>query len=718
MKKRKFPILLKVIILGIGVSILTSGISLVLSYFNQRSSAKENLLNNLNYTLNAVDNTFSDLENKNTPTYVSYLQNLRDYVEQIYEGDEEKSPMESFDSFSDFAQSYAEKYPWLYTRNPRMGFISQEEANFRIGSYTIANLLDNFQKSSGSPSVFLAFIDENNTMIFLYDSRMIDDLNHDDYYHVPGYYYQFKDSDYFDEFKQENHQGYMLDGYRTLFTPIYSLPTGEELPHIIANLYIQYDLNAVNEGARSVLLNELLILGLSSLVLIAIYTVVSYLLFVKNINKLSKSSTEIKKRINDKNMNEIVDIPIKSNDEMGDLADSLIEMEKAIINYVDIIHNEAQEKERYNAELSIASKIQLDSLPADKYYDKNVDLRAYIKAAKEVGGDFYDYFYLDNHRLAILISDVSGKGVPASLFMMKNKELLKSSLMSYTSLKEAIKNVNNTLSKNNNELLFITSFVGVIDFEKKEIRYINAGHEKPYIVNSKGIYKLDGEPNIVLGIEENYSFIEEKHAFNKGDFIFMFTDGLNESINHDFEEFGYQRIEQILTNNLESSTDDVIDAINNGLNEFVINEEQFDDVTILIAKYQDDELKLHYETKDYGIITDVVDRFNHSFAFFDDKTKAAVGIVIDELVNNLISYENREDLTIDVEFKLFNDDLKIIITSNGSDYDPFSNHQEKYLQEYNDEIKEGGFGLSIVKDFAKSYSYKYKNKHSIVEILI
>ncbi len=718
--KAKFPILSKVIILGIGVSILTAGTAITLTYFNQKNNAENNLHSNIDYTLDAVDYIFSGGTNDNNYIYNDYLTNLRNYIETTFDADTDKRSQSDFDTFQEFAQFYAEKYPWMYQRDSRMGFLTKEEADFKVGLYSLINLLNNFQTTSASQSVFFSYINNNNEMVFLVDSRMYDsNRGPNDYYHVPGYSYQIQESDYFDDSHHKNHRGYILDGYMTMFTPIYSIPLNEnEQPKIIASLYIQYDLGAINSNLQETLRNESIILGFSSLALIGIYTIFSYLLFVRNINKLSKSSIEIERKLNDKNMNEIIEIPMRSHDEMAGLAQSFLNMEKAIINYVDIIHAEAQEKERTNAELSIASKIQLDSLPADSFVDKNINIKTYIKAAKEVGGDFYDYFYLDDHRLAVLISDVSGKGIPASLFMMRNKELLKSSLMSCASLKDAIKNVNDMLTKNNNELLFLTSFIGIIDFNKNEIRYINAGHEKPYIVGPNGVYKLDGESNIVLGIEENYPFIEESHPFNKGEYIFMFTDGLNESINHEFEEFGYQRIEQILEQNQGISIDNVISNMNKTLNEFVSGEEQFDDVTILIAKYQDDELKLHYEKKDYEIITDIVDKFNQSYSYLDDKIKASGGIVIDELINNLISYEEREDLIIDIKFQALNDGLKITIISNGGDYNPFANHKEKYLKEFDSEIAEGGFGLSIVKEFAKSYSYKYENKHSIIEIIL
>ena len=714
--KRRFPILAKVFILGIGVSILTAGTAVIISYLNQRQRSEETLINNIDNSLSQIEYVFT--ESSDSSIYLDSLTNIRNYVEGKYDKSVDKK-LEDCASFEEFANYYIEKYPWIYPHD-RYGLVFKEEADFKVQYYSVLNLLNYSQISSAGRSVFLSFTDNTNTMVMLADSRQTNiKLDHlDSFFHVPGSYYEIKDSDYFIDNQHEKHYGYILDGYRTRFTRIYKPGGSDTDADVLATIYIEYDLTQVEQDSLEILRKELLVLGFSSLALVGIYMLFSYLLFVRNINKLSAVSDEISQRLNNKNMNQAIVVPIRSNDEMKVLSDSLIEMQDAIINYVDIIHKEAEERERNNAELLVASKIQLDSLPKNIFEDNNVSLRSYIKTAKEVGGDFYDYFYLDDHHLVTLISDVSGKGIPASLFMMKGKELIKSALQSYTSLVTAINSVNNMLTKNNEELLFITSFIGIIDFKKNEIRYVNAGQEKPYIISKDGVHKLDGEANIVLGVEENYQFIEESHPFNKDDILFMFTDGLNESINKEREEFGYQRIEDNLKDIGDLSLDNVIERINHSLESFVGDEDQFDDVTMIIVKNKDKELSLHYDKKDYSIITEIVDEFNKSFPDLSEGTKAQTGIIVDETVNNLISYEKREDLVIDVVFKVTSDGLLIRFVSNGDDYDPFVNHQEKYLEEFHSEIKEGGFGLSIIKDFAKSYSYKYKENHSIIDIII
>jgi len=284
---------------------------------------------------------------------------------------------------------------------------------------------------------------------------------------------------------------------------------------------------------------------------------------------------------------------------------------------------------------------------------------------------------------------------------------------------------------NNNSLLFFASILFTLLMASTRLSYdstedlinslpfiINKLAGIPYIVSDNKVTKLDGESNIVLGVEEGYEFKAESHKFNKGDYLFMFTDGLNESINASEEEFGYERIEKTIASTSELPLEEVIKKVNKNLNDFIGKKEQFDDITMILIRNKKAELDLHYEKKDYSIINEIVDKFNDSFSYLEEKTRSSVGIIIDELVNNLVSYEKREDLVIDIHFEYVKDDLKLTITSNGEDYDPFKNHKEKFLDKFHSEIAPGGFGLIIVKDLTKSHKYLYKDGHSIIELVL
>ena len=198
--KRRFPILLKVIILGIGVSILTAGTAITVSYFNQKNQAEKNIVDNIDNTLDGVDDIFTDVAGQYTISYVKYLSDVKKYVKDIYDVDPDKPTPDQFATFDEFANDYKVRYHWLYNVDPRFGILQPGESEFKIEYFSILNLLNNFQMSSAGQSVFLAYRDTDNKMVFLADSRMDNtERKPNDYYHVPGFYYQIDQNDYFDD---------------------------------------------------------------------------------------------------------------------------------------------------------------------------------------------------------------------------------------------------------------------------------------------------------------------------------------------------------------------------------------------------------------------------------------------------------------------------------------------------------------------------------------
>ena len=709
-KRIHFPILLKVILLGIIASFIAGTVAVIVSYNNMISKAKADLESDGIAALEYANTYYAlDSSTRKTGSFATVQEKVMEGYDLVKDVE-----LSDYPSFEAYEKQFEKAYPFFYPKG-----LPGSQAYFEFkGAYSdITDVLFN-ASFYASQYTFYAMNDpaNPNRLIFITDSRMGTSMGKNIFYFCVGSHYNIKPTDQVYDIGHSYIKGYRLGSYETKFIEIKSDDSGEV--ETIGYMFVAYETSKVATDYAPILRNEILILLGSGLAIIILYAVLSYFMFVRNINKLNKAALDVSNQLKANKPLKTIDPNIKSHDEVKTLEDSFILMQDQIVNYVDIIKKDAKDKEKINAELEIASKIQLEALPKAKFDDGETSIRTFIKPAKEVGGDFYDYFYLDDHRLAVLISDVSGKGIPASLFMMKGKELIKSAVQSYKDLVDAINSVNNMLTKNNNELLFITSFIGVIDFEKNEITYINAGHEKPYIVSNNKVIKLEGESNVVLGVEEDYKFKKESHKFNKGDYLLMFTDGLNESINKDEEEFGYQRIEETIKDTSNLALEEVINKLNGNLNSFTGNKEQFDDITMVLIKNKEAKLDLHYEKKDYEIINDIIDKFNDSFSYLDENKRASVGIVIDELVNNLVSYEKRDDLIIDIHFEYNKDELKLVISSNGDDYDPFKNHKEKFLDKFHSEISPGGFGLIIVKDLTKSHKYLYKDGHSIIELVL
>lgn len=709
----KFSIKFKIVALGAVLSLLVTASAIIFANVEYRRREENNYVNSINAWF---DEKSSDFARDDEDSYYKTIEDTKAYILEQYAlyPDEPKED----ESLADKKLFYKNIFKQLYAiENFGMYPMSDDERAFRANYSEFTYFLSDTKNATKAEKTFIAFLTDDNQLFYMGDEYSYKKDKKDENGNVlvpedilfPGSrVHNFQN----EMILNGNYYDCTIDGELHRVMPI---SDGEKN---IAYIFIQYNFDAVYHDVNSLITVEIIVLSITSVLMILAYALGAHFLFLRNVSKLTKTTSAFNDDLSTGKELEKKDPQIHTHDELNELSNSFIKLEEGIIEYVGLIQQEAREKERASAELSVATNIQLSALPNRVYDDKNVTIRSFIKSAKEVGGDFYDYFYLDDHRLAIIISDVSGKGIPAALFMMKSKELIKSAIRANDNLVDAAKEVNTMLVNNNKEGLFVTSFLGVIDFSNNTITYVNAGHEKPYIVSNKKVTKLDGESNFVMGGEEGFEYKQESHAFKKGEFIFLFTDGLNESINKEQEEFSYARIEQTLEDNKNVSLDQVINAMNANLEAFVGEEEQFDDVTMLVVKFRDESLHLSYDKKDYDIIPTIVDHFEESFAYLPVECRASAGIVVDELVNNLITYEKREDLTIDVDFKANKKDLTIMISSNGDDYNPFANHQEKYEEEFKLDMAPGGFGLSLIKNFAKSWDYKYQDHHSIVTVVI
>ena len=700
----RFPIKFKVVALGAVLSILVSSAALIMGYTEYLNRSKANQLNDIDEQLTILKTNLTT--GGSSKTLNSTLNNVATYMKAQYAlyPDEPEEGL-SYDELKEF---YMNRFKFLYAiEDMGMYFMPESERRFREAYENFIDYLTDLQNATESVTAYVGYV--------------VDDT----------FFYMGDDCAYRGKAKIMHYlPGSRYHNFNPEFVPsgdYYDVTLDDKLNKVYIHetdngnnyyFFLEYNFNKVIADTNSLLRVEIIALSITSVLMIIAYAVGAHILLLRNVNKLTKSAEEFTENVKSSSKIEVKDPKVKSRDEMKSLSNSFVALEESIVNYIDVIQKETLEKERMNVELNVANNIQLSALPNKIYTDDNVSIRASIKSAKEVGGDFYDYFYLDKNRLVVVISDVSGKGIPAALFMMKSKELIKSAIHSNDNLVDAVTEVNKTLVWNDKESLFVTSFIGVIDFSKNIITYVNAGHEKPYIITNKGIIKLDGESNFVMGGEEDFVYKQESHKFNKGESLFLFTDGLNESINSNREEFSYSRIEETLEANKDQPSIKILNNMSKALEEFVGEEEQFDDVTMLVIKNNDHKLHMSYNKKEYEIIDDIVDTFNMNFSTLPTETRSAAGVIIDEVINNLISYETREDLEIDLDFEATKKELNIVISCNGHDYNPFENHKEKYLEEYKDDIEEGGLGISIIKDLAEKYSYKYENNRSILSFSV
>ncbi len=250
---------------------------------------------------------------------------------------------------------------------------------------------------------------------------------------------------------------------------------------------------------------------------------------------------------------------------------------------------DSEERQRISTELDVATRIQADMLPCifPAFPDRpEFDIYATMNPAKEVGGDFYDFFMVDETHLAIVIADVSGKGVPAALFMVIGKTLINDHTKPDTDLGTVFTEVNELLCKSNNEGLFITAFEGVLDLVTGEFCFVNAGHEMPFIAKSGSAYEPHRlRAGFVLAGMEGVKYQSGSIQLSPGDKIFQYTDGITEATNAAKELYGMERLTDVLVKNTARPPAELLPIIKADIDAFVGDAPQFDDITMLCVEY-------------------------------------------------------------------------------------------------------------------------------------
>lgn len=260
------------------------------------------------------------------------------------------------------------------------------------------------------------------------------------------------------------------------------------------------------------------------------------------------------------------------------------------VNTTALIRKES-ENAAVEKELRIGASIQLSALPdASPAFPESlpVSLRAFMKPALEVGGDFYDYFFLDEKRLCFLIADVSDKGIAAALFMMTAKTMLKDHAMQSISTEKVFDIVNQQLCENNRDMMFATAWIGILDMETMVLHYTNAGHTKPFFLRKgERIRTLNEVHGMPLASMDGMTYEYSELALREGDSLFLYTDGVTEAINPEKELFGANRVAKVLKETQDAPGEAVFDAMMQSISDFSKDEAQFDDITMMHVKILD-----------------------------------------------------------------------------------------------------------------------------------
>ena len=311
------------------------------------------------------------------------------------------------------------------------------------------------------------------------------------------------------------------------------------------------------------------------------------------IQKLTKAAEGFLKNENEHDENggalsEPMELDIHTRDEIETLYHTIRTMEININEYTKNLMTVTAEKERIGAELNVATKIQADMLPSifPPFPERHeFEIYATMTPAKEVGGDFYDFFLVDDKHLAMVIADVSGKGVPAALFMVISKTLLKNALMQGMSPEQALANVNNQLCENNESYMFVTVWTGIMDITTGKVTAANAGHEYPAIRKADGAFELIRDKHgLPLGSMEDFVYTQYEFEIEAGGTLYVYTDGVAEATDADNQLFGTDRMLAALNKEADAAPVQLLANVARGIGEFVGEAPQFDDITMLSLK--------------------------------------------------------------------------------------------------------------------------------------
>ena len=280
---------------------------------------------------------------------------------------------------------------------------------------------------------------------------------------------------------------------------------------------------------------------------------------------------------------------ISTEDEMKDLHDSFEHMQQDLKEYIKNLRNTTSAKEKIESELRIAREIQMGMIP--KIFPpfpelEEIDIYAMLHPAKEVGGDLYDFFLIDDKHLCFAIGDVSGKGVPASLFMVVTQTLLRSAAPKHHSTKEIVNSLNKSLSEGNDSNMFVTFFIGILNIETGCLRYTNAGHNPPVLLHDgEKAEMFEITEDIPIGLFHDHKFCEKERILSKNDCLFLYTDGVTEAENCKEELYSETKMLNCLSLNKVVDPIEVIRRINDDVAKHVKENQQSDDITMLSVLY-------------------------------------------------------------------------------------------------------------------------------------
>ena len=371
----------------------------------------------------------------------------------------------------------------------------------------------------------------------------------------------------------------------TAIEPIIDSETGE----VIGTAGVDLNMTDIVQERYTFLRESLIFVAIFLAIAIISSVVLLQRTAVLPLKQLAKAATKFAKDDSAFTKEDVIQLDIRTNDEVSDLYQEIRYMENRIIDYTENLTAVTAEKERVSTELRTASQIQESMLPSifPPFPDRNeFDLYASMTPAKEVGGDFYDFFLIDDNHLAVLIADVSDKGIPAALFMMSAKILINDRAQLGGSPGEILTAVNAQICKSNKARMFVTVWMGILDLKTGVLTCSNAGHEYPVLRGNDGVFRIYKDKHgLVVGALAKSRYQNYEIQMMPGDAVFVYTDGVPEATNASGDFYGLERMEQMLNTLSDCEPQHILEGIKADVDAFTGEANQFDDLTMLCLKY-------------------------------------------------------------------------------------------------------------------------------------
>lgn len=432
-------------------------------------------------------------------------------------------------------------------------------------------------------------------------------------------------------------------------------------------------------------------------------------LVVRNIRKINESLNQIT------NGDLEIKVDVRDNEEFASLSDDINSTVSTLKHYID------EAAARFDKDLEIAKKIQNSALPSvfPPYPNrKDFSIFASMYAAKEVGGDFYDFYMLDENHIAFVIADVSGKGIPGAMFMMTSKTLIKGHAESGLPINEVFNQVNKQLCENNEAEMFVTAWLGVLNLKTGLIKYVNAGHNPPLIRHKNGTYEyLRGKANFVLAGMEGIKYREQEIQLQPGDEIYLYTDGITEAHNENNQLFGEKRLLDSLNSTQNMTVDEICQKVKSDVDEFVGSKEQFDDITMLCIRLNEVEEMIISLNPTMESMSEAAKFVEENLEKLEVPMKYTMKLMvaIDEIYSNIIRYSGATEAQIKINKD--GNEVKIAFIDNGKPYNPLEAETPDITASVEDR-KIGGLGIHMVRNMMDNTEYMHLENKNILTITL